>query len=279
LQRRIIDDAIATNDQLLLVTLVIIYAGIVIAQQIIKYIYNVLRGRISERICRILRAMIIDRSKSDVEHDDDGTILAKLTGEVEPVGGFGGDAYAQLLTEGGVFLSVTAYMLYTELNLAFVALLTFLPQLLTTRFVQERINLQSAKRIDEIRTVGSDVIAARSGARSRARRALGRVRSIFNIRLVIYRLKYVLKAVLNLLDHFADLAVLAAGGYMVIVGDTEIGVVVAFLSGLAKLRSPWRTLISYFRVCSDALLRFRKLDPYGPRRFSPDARPKRGNVR
>jgi ABC-type bacteriocin/lantibiotic exporter with double-glycine peptidase domain len=201
--------------------------------------------------------MIIDRSKSDVEHDDDGTILAKLTGEVEPVGGFGGDAYAQLLTEGGVFLSVTAYMLYTELNLAFVALLTFLPQLLTTRFVQERINLQSAKRIDEIRTVGSDVIAARSGARSRARRALGRVRSIFNIRLVIYRLKYVLKAVLNLLDHFADLAVLAAGGYMVIVGDTEIGVVVAFLSGLAKLRSPWRALISYFRVCSDALLRFR----------------------
>ena len=72
---------------------------------------------------------------------------------------------------------------------------------------------------------------------------------------------------LNFLDHAADLVVLGAGGMMVIDGQTEIGVVVAFLSGLDRLRSPWRTLISYFRVSSDAQVRFglmrEKIDVFG----------------
>jgi len=257
LQRRIIDDAIAESSLDLLLTLVAIYAGVVLAQQIVKFVYNVLRGRIAEHLCRKMRARLIEAPLA--EDVDDGTVVSMLTGEVEPVGGFGGDAYAQVVTEGGVLITIFAYMLYTEFWLAVVALVAFIPQALATPLVQDRINEQSAKRIAEIRSIGSDVLDAKSGVEASEKRALERTGKIFNIRMLIFKLKFGLKALLNLLDHMADLAVLGAGGYMVINGETQVGVVVAFLSGLAQLRSPWRTLVSYFRVSSDAQLRFKLL--------------------
>ena len=257
LQRRIVDDAIGQKALDVLLTLVLIYGVVVLAQQIVKFVYNVLRGRIAERLCKIMRGRLI---AAPLDEDvDDGTVVSMLTGEVEPVGGFGGDAYAQVVTEGGVLITIFAYMLYTEFWLAVIAMVAFLPQALATPFVQDRINEQSAKRIAEIRSIGSDVLEAQEGDKASEKRALKRTGKIFNIRMLIFKLKFGLKALLNLLDHMADLAVLGAGGYMVIQGETQVGVVVAFLSGLAQLRSPWRTLVSYFRVSSDAQLRFKLL--------------------
>jgi len=108
----------------------------------------------------------------------------------------------------------------------------------------------------------------RKGDERKRDRARARIARIFDIRLLIFKLKFGLKAVLNFLDHSADLVVLGVGGAMVISGETQIGVVVAFLAGLDRLRSPWRTLISYFRVLSDAQLRFammrEKMDIFTP---------------
>ena len=257
LQRRIIDDAIANRALETLYMLAGIYAVVVIAQQIVKFIYNILSGRIAEHLNRVMRDRII--SKPSSKEVDDGTVVSMLTGEVEPVGGFGGDAFAQLVTEGGVLVTIFGYMLYTEFWLALVAIAAFIPQAFATPFVQDKINEQSAKRIAQIRSIGSDVIDAKHGKKSAVKKALKRTWRIFNIRLMIFKFKFGLKAALNLMDHFADLMVLAAGGYMVIKGQTEVGVVVAFLSGLNQLRSPWRTLISYFRVSSDAQIRFKLL--------------------
>ncbi len=254
LQRRIIDDAVADKSVELLLTLAAIYAGVVIAQQVVKFTYNLLRGRLTEKMNQAMRNRIIQEPELDTE--EDGDVVSMLTGEVEPIGGFSGDAYAQVVTEGGVLLTIFGYMLYTEFWLAVVAIAAFIPQALATPLVQDRINAQSAERIAQIRGVGSDAIAARQGDNGKRAQALERVGRIFDIRLLIYKLKFALKAALNLMDHLADLIVLAVGGYMAVQGQTEIGVVVAFLSGLGQLRSPWRTLISYFRVSPDAQMRF-----------------------
>lgn len=256
LQRRIIDGAIAHSDIELLMLLAGIYIVVIILQQGVKFSYNVLCGRISEHLNRVMRTRIVAGAGDSEDSANDGVTVSMLTNEVEPVGGFGGDAYAQVVTEAGVLLTIFAYMFYTEFWLAVVAVLAFIPQALATPLVQDRINEQSAARVEEIRAVGSDVIDAKKGNEKKRKSARGRIRRIFNIRLLIFKLKFGLKALLNSLDHVADLIVLAVGGWMVIEGQTEIGVVVAFLSGLDRLRSPWRTLISYFRLLSDAQLRF-----------------------
>jgi len=253
IQRRMIDGAIADSDLDKLIQLVIVYGVVIVLQQIVKFTYNILRGRISEHLNSVMRSRIVAHSGD--EGIDDGETVSMLTNEVEPVGGFGGDAYAQVVTEGGVLLTIFAYMMYTEFWLAMVAIAAFIPQAIATPLLQDRINAQSAERVAEIRAVGGDVIDVRKGNESKRKRAKRRIRRIFDIRLIIFKLKFGLKAVLNLLDHSADLIVLGVGGMMVVNGETQIGVVVAFLSGLDRLRSPWRTLISYFRVLSDAQLR------------------------
>ena len=254
LQRRMIDNAIADSDMDRLLLLVGIYAVVILLQQAVKFVYNVLRGRISEHLNHVMRGRIVARANEEGEIDD-GATVSMLTSEVEPVGGFGGDAYAQIVTEGGVLLTIFAYMIYTEFWLAVVAIAAFIPQAIATPLVQDRINAQSAARVAEIRAVGSDVLDIKDGDEQKRTSARGRIKRIFDIRLLIFKLKFGLKALLNFLDHSADLVVLGVGGAMVIGGDTQIGVVVAFLSGLDRLRSPWRTLISYFRVLSDAQLR------------------------
>ena len=257
LQRRLIDDAIGQRDTELLIFLAGLYAVAILAQQAAKFLYNLLRGRLAERLCVVLRERVL--ATAPQLSDDDGALVSMLTTEVEPIGGFGGDAYSQIVTEGGVLLAILGYMLYTEPMLGVVAALAFIPQAIATPLVQARINARSAQRLEELRTIGSDVIDAAAGEDRASERAIRRIAVLYLIRMKIFWLKFGLKAGLNMLDHFADLAVLAFGGYLVILGESQVGVVIAFLSGLHRLRSPWRTLISYFRVASEAQMRFGKL--------------------
>ena len=261
LQRRLIDDAMAAQNVKLLLFLVAIYAVVIILQQGVKYYYNVLTGKIQEYVIRALRDSILLDLPTDDDAPDrkEGAVVSMLTGEVEPVGGFAGRSYSLIVTEGGVLLIVFGYMLYTQWALALVAFLAFIPQSLTTPVVQNWINTQSAESIGLLRDVGDDAVDISQGDNSIDARAEGKVESIYVVHLIINKLKFGLKAVLNLFDHAADLVVLGFGGYLVINGQTTVGVVVAFLSGLSQLRGPWRSLITYFRVLSDAALRYKML--------------------
>jgi len=54
----------------------------------------------------------------------------------------------------------------------------------------------------------------------------------------------------------SEITVLLVGGWLVIEGDTELGTIVAFLSGLQRVRDPWRDLVTYFRQVSDARVKY-----------------------
>ena len=264
LQRRIIDDAVGSSDKILMYWLVGIYAVVIILQQLSKYSYNFFQGKLSESVVRHLRERILEKVETEKElEDEEGTVLSMLSSEVEPIGTFAGQAFAQLVTEGGVLLLILGYMLYTEFWLATIAMIAFIPQAIATPIYQNRINEKSVKRLNYVRGVGDDAVAIGRGE-PHQEKGVSKALSIFKNRIAIYRLKFTLKAILNLSDHFADLIVLGCGGLMVIMGETNIGIVVAFLSGLGKLRDPWRTLITYFRGVSDTQIKFemirKKLD-------------------
>jgi ABC-type bacteriocin/lantibiotic exporter with double-glycine peptidase domain len=63
----------------------------------------------------------------------------------------------------------------------------------------------------------------------------------------IYRLKFTMNFLTNLTVHLGTAAVLGLGGYFVIVGQTEVGTVVAFLSGLSQVLDPWDELVTWYR--------------------------------
>ena len=49
------------------------------------------------------------------------------------------------------------------------------------------------------------------------------------------------------------------GGWFVLTGRTELGTVVAFLTGLAQLNDPWGDLVNYFRESTTAQVKYRMI--------------------
>jgi len=54
----------------------------------------------------------------------------------------------------------------------------------------------------------------------------------------------------------AVFVLLFAGGIMVLSGKTEIGIVVAFISGLDRVLESWREMIAFVRSTSSARVQF-----------------------
>ena len=53
--------------------------------------------------------------------------------------------------------------------------------------------------------------------------------------------------------------VIAWGGYLVIQGEVEVGVILAFVSGLERLGGPIRELVASYGSITDARMRYRIL--------------------
>ena len=80
---------------------------------------------------------------------------------------------------------------------------------------------------------------------------------IYLARLAVFKLKFGLKFVISALQSVAVFVLLFFGGIMVINGKTEIGIVVAFISGLDRVLEPWREMIAFVRSTSAARIQFR----------------------
>jgi len=80
-----------------------------------------------------------------------------IVAEVEPIGGFVVASVSQPLLQGGVLLSVLAYMVYVDLWMGGTALALFVPQLVFVPLMQGAINRRSGARVQIIRRLSVSV--------------------------------------------------------------------------------------------------------------------------
>ena len=94
---------------------------------------------------------------------------------------------------------------------------------------------------------------------------------IFSLNLGVVKLRYSMHFLMNLTHNFAKVIVLGVGGWYVIDGQTEVGTVVAFVSGLNNVHDPWAGLVGWYedmmvtraryQTFADAMQRFAKGEP------------------
>jgi ABC-type bacteriocin/lantibiotic exporter with double-glycine peptidase domain len=53
------------------------------------------------------------------------------------------------------------------------------------------------------------------------------------------------------------IGILAVGSWLVLQGRTEVGTIVAFISGLNRMNAPWRDLMNWFRDLTNAGTKYR----------------------
>lgn len=251
LQRRIIDGAIAGRDEQQLLSLVAIYLAVVTVHAGLKFVRNLYATGIAEGIARLLRRRVATTDAFDRKADD-GTRQSILTTEAEKIGGFVSEGIAFPLLQGGIIVSVSGYMLVVDPLVALVALVFFIPALLVVGLTQPLLNRLSERKITETRALGETVLNQQQDRVNNPDKAADsdpdkHIDTIFGLRTRFAAVKFAAKGFTNVINHLGPLSVLAVGGWFAIQGQTEVGTIVAFMSGYERMTGPVRDLLNFYR--------------------------------
>jgi len=260
LQRRIVNDLVKNREYRAVVVLCAVYAGVVLTHGSLKLVLNVYRGWVSEGAIRDLRRRIrilMERAPVTGAPEAQGIEVSMIVAEVEPVGGFVGSSVSEPLLQGGVLVSVLAYMTHLDPWMALTALALFLPQLIFVPLLQGAIIRRTGTRVQVLRRLSVSIVAPAYGEQGRGRTDDARIDRVFDLDMGIFRLKFTMNFLMNLCNHMQIVAALLLGGWYVFNDQLEIGGVVAFISGVGRLNDPWGDLVNYFRDVSVAQVKYR----------------------
>jgi ABC-type bacteriocin/lantibiotic exporter with double-glycine peptidase domain len=269
LQRRIVNEAMQHRAIDTLVQLALLYALVALVQGATKLALNLYQAAVSERANRRLRqaagqSVLAERDhqrKRDRHTGQEGVGISIIVSEVESVGGFVGSALSDLVLHGGVLVTVFGYLLFLQPWMGLVGLLLFGPQLLFVPLLQWAINQRTARRIKILRALSVDIVKEAADATpERDARGFARdIKRVYDLNMQIFRRKFGMNFLMNLLQHAGIAGILLVGGIFVIRGQTEIGTVVAFLSGLNRINDPWGDVVNYFRDLTNAGVKYRMI--------------------
>lgn len=249
IQRRIVNDAFKGHDFAPILLLSLVYAGLVLAEGLLKLLTNVYRGWIGESATRALREEIdIDLARGAAKPGMDGNTgvgLSMILTECEAVGGFVGDCVSEPFIQGGMLIAIFSYMAYLQPLMALVSFAVFSPQIVFVPLMQRAINRRVALRILVLRQVSVDIVTI--SPTHEARNEASAFDLAFRLNMGIYKLKFSMNFLMNLFLSLGIAAILCLGGYYVVQGTIEIGTVVAFISGLSKIHDPWGDLVNWLR--------------------------------
>lgn len=243
LQRRIVDDAITPGDARLLLLLAAVYIGAVLVARAGKLALALLQGWLAESAARYTREHLDD--VANVDGEGPGTAVSIIGSEVERLAGFVGAAPSTAAADAATLLAILAWMLWVEPAIALVGIALLLPQVLLAPLLQRRVNRLVRLRVSLMRSLGERVASREAGLDTLLDR-------VFANRMAIHAWKAVMKGLLNLANQLAPLGILLWGGFMVIEGETTLGVVIGFLTGLDRMSAPARGLIAFYRQSEQA---------------------------
>ncbi len=249
-QRRIINSATEGASYSSILSLVLLYVALVLSEGLIKLVLNVYRSWIGEAAIRWLRMFVLsvsDQSKTPPQGGMiEGVQLSIVLAEADPVGGFVGTGISEPLLQAGILFAVGGYLIFLQPSMTLVVALVFVPQLGFVPWMQNAINRRVESKIGTFREVSRAMIEALVTDDERLAQS-NRVQRLFSTNMIIYKLKFAMNFLMNFMTQIGYVGIFTLGGYYVITGKTEIGTVVAFLSGVAKITDPWGALVDWYR--------------------------------
>ena len=246
LQRRVVDDAVFGADLNLLTLLGGLYFATVLVHGVLKFVRNVYTNRVAEGVTRTLRRRISHSKQFDVTSDE-GTKQSIILSEAENIGGFVAESIALPLLQLGVILSIAGYMLVVDPLIAAVAICFLIPSVIIVAVSQPILNRLSEKKISVGRELGECVLSVGRGEEKENLDPDGLIERIYTLRLRFANIKHATKGLNNFISHLGPLSVLMVGGWLAIQGQTEIGTIVAFMSGYQRMTDPARDLLNFYR--------------------------------
>lgn len=253
----------------MLVYLCLLFLSFVLINGFFKFYINTFKGRVGERMLRRLRYQLVDRllrfPMSQFRRVRSSEIATMVKDEVEPLGGFIGDAFVQpafLLSQAATAM---VFILLQSFTLGLIAAFVVGIQVVLIPRLRRRLLIlgrqrqltarQLAGRVGEIveGITGVRVNDASNWERAEISSRLGR---IFFIRFDIYQWKFLVKFINNLLAQVTPFIFYLVGGYLAVTGRLDIGQLVAVIAAYKDLPGPLKDLIDWDQQRLDVQVKY-----------------------
>lgn len=248
------------------------FLALVLVNGAFKYVINVYRGVMAERLLRRLRYVLFERVlRFPLPHfrkTSQGEIVSMITAEAEPLGGFFGEAFSLPLYQGGILVTISAFIFIQDPLMGLAAVAFYPLQGYIIPKLQRRVNLLGKDRVQNVRRLSEHIGDTVSGATDiRANETQGyelthytqRIGRIFDIRKEIYYRKFFIKFLNNFIAQITPFFFYSIGGYLVIAGDLSFGALVAALAAYKDMSAPWKELLAYYQRLADARIKYEQL--------------------
>ncbi|MEP9389159.1 ABC transporter transmembrane domain-containing protein [Mesorhizobium sp. KR9-304] len=241
-----------------LVALSAAFLGYVIINGAFKLYINTYKGRLGERMLRRLRYQLVDRVLRfpfpQYRRVRSSEIATMIKDEVDPLGGFIGEAFATPAFLVGQALAALLFIMLQSWALGLVTLAILMVQTLLIPKLRGRLRMLALQRQLTARDLSGRVSEIVDGAtdirlndstnfeRSDISDRLAR---IFFIRFDFYQWKFLVKFINNFLAQFTPFVFYLGGGILAIRGNLDIGQLVAVIAAYKDLPGPIKELIDW----------------------------------
>ncbi len=253
----------------MLVALSFLFLGLVCINGLFKFYINTYKGRLGERMLRRLRFELLDRvlrfPMNQFRRVKPAEVATMVKDEVEPLGGFIGDAYVQPVFLGGQAITAMAFIMLQSFWLGLIAGGIVAAQaILIPRLRRRLIELGRQRQLTardlagRVGEIVDGIASVHVNDMSNYERAdishrLGR---IFKIRYEIYQRKFFVKFLNNFLAQLTPFLFYLIGGYFALTGRLDIGQLVAVIAAYKDLPSPIKELIDWDQQRLDVQVKY-----------------------
>lgn len=252
-----------------LVTLSLAFLALVIINGLFKFYINTYKGRLGERMLRQLRFQLVDRlmrfPMSYYRRAKPAELSTMIKDEVEPIGGFIGEAFVSPFFLGGQAITAMVFILVQSVSLGLIAAgIVAVQAIVIPRLRRRQIELgrqrqltarQLAGRVGEIVDGIGNVHINDTSNYERADIA-NRLGHIFSIRYELYQRKFFVKFLNNFLAQVTPFVFYLIGGWFALNGNLDIGQLVAVIAAYKDLPSPIRELITWDQQRLDVQVKY-----------------------
>jgi putative ABC transport system ATP-binding protein len=255
-----------------LFTLCGLFLTLVLVNQSFKYAINVYKGLSGERMLRRLRydlySHVLRFPQPTFRKMSQGEITQMINAEVEPLGGFIGDAFSTPAFQGGTLLVIFGFVIFQDVYLAAAAIMFYPVQFYVIPKLQRRVNLMAKQRVQLVRGLSQKIgetiggvqeIHASNSARLELATISRRLGDIFETRFKIFVWKFIIKFINNTVNQLGPFFFYSVGGYFVIKGSLELGTLVAVIAANKDLAAPWKELLNYYQRREDARIKYEQV--------------------
>ena len=237
-----------------------------------KQLVNTEKGRLGERMLRRLRYQLYDRVlRFPISHFrkvKQAEVATMIKDEVEPLGGFIGDAYVTPAFLGGQALTALFFIILQDWRLGIVSVVVLAIQIILIPLLRRRIlelgrqrqltARQLAGRIAE-NVDGTIEIHANDTSNYERADIVNRLEKIFLIRFELYQRKFFVKYLNNMLSQVTPFLFYLIGGYLALTGRFDVGSLIAVIGAYKDLPSPIKELIDWQQQGQDAQIKYEQV--------------------